>query len=158
MARSGRWRYGWRSGTKGQCRNESQRERRGKRMALNEEEKEKLRTRTVEFLLCLRAQYLAGGANALRHYDQIQNRMLAAARQSATAEEWTTAMMRGLQLPAPNSSTCSAILDLSNAVRDVGEQGCEEWFGLLEREYGLLMALVRKCAEERKAKRESEGK
>ena len=49
---------------------------------LGEDVKERLRTATVEVLLDVRAACLAAGANPLEHWNQLQNRMLAAAAQS----------------------------------------------------------------------------
>lgn len=116
---------------------------------LDEATKDKLRTKTVEVLLVMRAAYLASGANPLKHWDQIQDRMRSAARRSQTPEEWATALARGLQLPALSSSGSRALLDL---VAAVAERGCAAaWLDLIEREYGLLMALCRLCAEERRA-------
>ncbi len=71
-------------------------------MAIDEQAKERLRTLTVEVLLCYRAAYLKAGASPLKHWDQLQDRMRSAARRSQTPEEWATALSRGLQLPSLN--------------------------------------------------------
>lgn len=115
---------------------------------LDEKTLEKLRTLTVEVLLTVRAAYLAAGGNPLKHYDQIENRMRSAARRSQTPEEWTTALYRGLQLPAPSSSGSRALVDLAAFV---AEQRCAvAWLDLIEREHGYLMAMMRLCAEQRR--------
>lgn len=124
---------------------------------LTEEQKERLRTATVEFLLEVRRAYLMAGASPLKHWDQIQSRMLSAARRSATADEWTTAVLRGLQLPAlggqrrGGNSASRALIDLTSTVREFDAAG--EWLDLVQREYGLLMALTREAAEKRAAER-----
>jgi hypothetical protein len=121
-------------------------------VGLDETTKEKLRTLTVEVLLVMRAAYLAAGANPIKHWEQLQDRARSAARRSQSPEEWATALARGLQLPALSSSGSRALVDL---VAAVAERGCAvEWLDLIEREYGLLMAMTRLCAEERKAARE----
>ena len=124
-------------------------------MALDEKQRETLRTKTVEYLLCMRAQHLAAGGSPLKHWETIPNRVLSAARRSATVEEWGTAVAKGLQVTAPSSSTSSAFLDLANTVRDLG--AAAEWFALLESEIGFLMAMTRKIAEERRGARETEA-
>lgn len=120
---------------------------------LSEEQKERLRTLTVEYLLEVRRAYLMAGASPLKHWDQIQSRLLSAARRSTTADEWTTALLRGLQLPAlggsrrGGSSASRALIDLTSAVREA--DAAAEWLDLIQREYGLLMALTREAAEKR---------
>lgn len=122
-------------------------------MSLDEATKEKLRTLTVEVLLVTRAAYLAAGANPIKHWDQLQSRMRAAARMSQTPEEWGTRLALGLQLAAPSSSGSRALVDLAAAM---AERGCAaEWLDLVEREYGFLMAMTRLCAEERAEERKA---
>lgn len=122
---------------------------------LSEEQKEQLRTKTVEFLLEVRRAYLMAGASPLKHWDQIQSRLLSAARRSTTADEWTTALLGGLQLPAlggsrkGGNSASRVLIDLTSAVREQDAAG--EWLDLVQREYGLLMAMTRMAAEQRAA-------
>ena len=117
---------------------------------IDEPTKEKLRTLTVEVLLEMRAAYLrTPSVNVLKHYDMIQDRMRMAARTTASAEEWVTAMSRSLRLDAPNSRFSEAALALANEVR---ERGCEsDFLDLVEREHGFLMVMMRSVAEQRKA-------
>ena len=123
---------------------------------LTEPQREKLRSLTVEFLLAARAAYLATPqANALKHWEQLQNRVLSAARRSATADEWTTAVLRGLQVTSLASSGSSSLHDLCAVVRE--HDAATEWLDLIQRETGLLFAMARLAAEARKAARE-EGK
>ena len=118
--------------------------------SLTEEQREKLRTKTVEFLLDVRAAYLATpGCSPLKHWDQIQNRMLSAARRSANAEEWATSLLRGLQIPTLNSSGSSSLHDLCAAVKELS--ATFEWFDLIIREYGLIMATTRLAADAARA-------
>jgi hypothetical protein len=115
---------------------------------IDEATKEKLRTQTVELLLVVRAAYLADGGNPLKHWDQIQDRMRSAARRAQTPEEWATLLCKGLQLPVLSGKASKVLVDL---VAMVAERGCAmEWLDLIEREYGLLMALTRLCAEQRR--------
>lgn len=122
-------------------------------MALNEKQKEHLRTLTVEYLLEVRRAYLMAGASPLKHWDQIQSRLLSAARRSTTADEWTTALLRGLQLPALSgsrkggNSASRVLIELTSAVREA--DAAAPWLDLIQREYGLLMALTREAAEKR---------
>lgn len=118
-------------------------------MKLDENEKEKLRTETVEVLLTIRAAYLAQGANALKHWTQLQDPMRGACRTSESPEEWFTTMLRTLQIQAaPSVSSSGCLLELSGHVR---ERGCApDWLDMVEREYGLLIAMARKVAEQRR--------
>ncbi len=116
------------------------------------DEKERLRTLTVEVLLALRAAYLASPqSNALKHWDILLTRMLAAAKISTTPEEWVTGMTRRLQLGALSSSAYSAITDLADYVREHGL--ARDWLGLIEREHGHIMALTRLSADKRREAR-----
>lgn len=120
---------------------------------LDEKAKEKLRTLTVELLLEIRAAYLASpGANALKHWDQLQERMRAAARTTSSPEEWATKVRRELNLSAPNSSASSSLVDL---VHEVTEKNARrEWLDMIEKEHGYIIALTRLSAEKRKAERD----
>jgi hypothetical protein len=117
-------------------------------VAITEEQKEKLRTMTVEVILSNRRQYLALGANALTHWDMLHNRALSAVRRSGTVDKWVSLFRRSLQLAAPDSSACSVILDLTTTVKELRADGAT--LAMIRDELGLLMAMARKCAEERK--------
>jgi len=120
---------------------------------LNESEKEKLRTLTVETLLELRGAYLGTShCNVLKHWDQIQDRMRIAARTTSSAEEWATSVQRALRLSSPSPRLSDSIMTLANEVR---ERRCaSEWLQLVEDEYGFLMAMARSIAEQRKEARQ----
>lgn len=119
---------------------------------IDEKGLEVLRTKTVEVLLEIRSAYLATpGANALKHWTLLQNRMRAAARTTATPEEWASSLCRGLQIQALGSAGARTLVEL---VHEVAERRCApEWLDLVEREHTYLMALTRRVAEERAAKR-----
>lgn len=120
---------------------------------LNEEKRERLRTLLVELLLDVRSQYLqTPGCNVLKHWDQMASRMRAASRMTETADEWTTHLMRSLQIPSPNKYSSASLLALTSQAREWRADG--ELLDLIERELGLLIAMTRKCAEERKDARE----
>lgn len=121
-------------------------------MAISEDVRAKWEHLTVALLLELRRAYLAAGASALKHWDQLQSRMLAAARTTDSVPEWLAAMCRSLQLGAPSSSTCSAASALQRAVVD--GPGAAAWLDMVEREYSYLLAKARLEAERR---REAKG-
>lgn len=116
---------------------------------LSDEKRTRLENLTVELLLQIRSEYLANGANALKHWDQLQSRMLGAARTTDSVPEWLSAMCRSLQLGAPRSSTCSAASALQREVVDCG--GASLWLDLVEREYSYLLAKTRLESETRRA-------
>lgn len=117
---------------------------------LNEEQKENLRNRTVEVLLNVRAAYLAtSGANVLKHWDMLQDRMRAAARVTSSPEEWATDLARSLRLGSPSSHYSEALRSLADDVRE--RKASREWLQLIEDEWGYLMAMTRSVAEQRKA-------
>lgn len=119
---------------------------------------DELNERAVAFLMGVRAQYLRGGANPLKAWDQLSERLRAASRRSVTVEEWATSILRGLQLSGPTSSTSSALADLVLAVRtraggDGGSGGADTFLRLMEREWGAVIALAQLEAERRRAAR-----
>lgn len=118
-------------------------------MRLNDEQSEHLRTKTVELLLDLRAEYLRSpGANALKNWEVLLTRSLRGVRRATSVDEWETIVRRTLQLGPPSRWTCSALLDLSGAVRELGAQ--REWLDLVQREYGLLFAMAMRANEARR--------
>jgi hypothetical protein len=122
---------------------------RRRKSVLNEPDKEKLRTLTVEVLLEVRSAYLRSpGANALNHWDQIQNRVRMSARTSANPAEWVTTLTRSLKLGAPSSACSAATMALTHEVHD---RRCDsQWLDLVEGEVGLLMAMARAIADARR--------
>lgn len=121
---------------------------------LEENDKERLRTLTVEVLLALRAEYLrTPQANILKHWDMIQTRMRSASRTCATPEEWATSVARRLQIGTLGVASARCLTDL---VHVVTEKRCaSDWLDLVERETGYLMAMARLCAEQRKEAKEA---
>lgn len=119
---------------------------------LDEGTKGKLRDLTVGLLLEIRAEYLANGASPLKHWDQLQERFRAASMSSATCEEWVTSLVRWCRLGAPSKSRSLATIQLDEAVR--GQRIAGQWLDMMERDYGLIFAMARSEAEERKARRE----
>jgi hypothetical protein len=61
-------------------------------------------------------------------------------------------MSRSLRLAAPNASYSEALIGLENAVDDVGAQ---DWLGMIDAEWGLLIAMCRSISEKRKEARET---
>lgn len=121
-------------------------------MEPSEATKEHLTDLTVDVVMELRRQYLAGGANALKHWDQITDRMRAATRTCAGPEEWVTKLCRDLQIAAPSSSLSSAVEALTEMVRR-SRGGAHAWLALVEREYAFMIARARRLAEERRAEK-----
>ena len=117
---------------------------------MTEQEKRVLERLTVDLLMEIRAAYLATpGCSALKHWDQLQSRMRVASRTCSTVEEWSTAMHRGLQLPAPRNSTCLALSKLVGAVAEI-PRGQSAWLDMVEREYAYLLSRCRLESERRK--------
>ena len=117
---------------------------------LDEIAKEKLRSLTVELLLEVRAAYLSTPhANALKHWDMIQDRIRLAARTTTGAEEWATSIARALQLGAPRASYSAALMALTHEVHE--RRAASSFLDLVDSEWGFLMALARSIAEQRKA-------
>jgi hypothetical protein len=115
---------------------------------LPEEKKERLRSLTVELLLDVRSQYLqTPGCNVLKHWDQLTSRMRAAARMTEGPDEWATRLLRALQIASPSKYSSDSLLKLSHQCREW--QAESEFLDLIEREHALLIAMTRKCSEER---------
>lgn len=101
----------------------------------------------VALLLALRWEYLGTGANPLRHWDQLQDRMRAAARMACDVPTWVTAVSRGLQLGAPSPERAVATDRVAQLVGD----RASAWLDAIESEHGYLMALARLRVQERSA-------
>lgn len=121
-------------------------------MEPSEATKEALSDATVDVVMELRRQYLSTGANALKHWDQITDRVRAATRTCAGPEEWVTKLCRDLQIAAPSSSLSSAVEALTEMVRR-SRGGAHAWLALVEREYAFMIARARRLAEERRAEK-----
>lgn len=118
---------------------------------------EETREAMVQLLLALRWEYLGTGASPLRHWDQLQDRVRAAARMACDVPTWTTAVARGLQLGAPSLERAEATERVAQLV--VGRESA--WLDAIEAEHGYLMALARLRVQERsveaRAKREAKA-
>lgn len=109
--------------------------------------KEHMSDATVDVLLALRAQYLATGASALKHWDQIAEAMKSAVRRSSGPEAWVSTMGMRLRLEAPTSALSAATVALVEAVR---RYDVRAWLALVESEGVYLLARARTLAEERR--------
>ena len=114
--------------------------------AIDDKQKEHLTDLTVDVVLEVRRQYLAAGANALRHWDQITERVRSATRTTTGPEEWMTKLLRDLQIGSPSSATAAAIEALTETAR---KYGVRAWLALVEAEYAFIVARARRMAEER---------
>lgn len=108
-----------------------------------------LRALLMEWLLALRREYLATGANAITHWDQLQTRMIAASRTTGTVAGWVSKVRYSLRLGAPSrdSSQCSTALERETQEERVKDA---DVLRLVERRAPMLVALARVTAEERK--------
>lgn len=122
---------------------------------LDEKEKERLRTLTVEVLLQLRRAYLqTPKKNVRKNWDLLISRTRATIVSTTSPEEWFTAMLRGLKIERLNLDSCAC---LSELVQAVTELDCRRaWLDLVEREWGHLFALARGIAEQRTEDRGAE--
>lgn len=116
---------------------------------MTDERRAALRDATVMWLLAVRWEYLATGANPLKHWTQIQDRLLASARRAVDVATLTTLVSRGLGLAAPSVERAESAVYLAELV---GVESCA-WLDLIESEHGHLMALARVRAEARSALR-----
>jgi hypothetical protein len=57
-------------------------------------------------------------------------------------------------LQAPDKGACSAILELTTFVRELGSGADGATLSIVRNELGLLMAMTRKCAEDRREQRD----
>lgn len=114
---------------------------------IDDKQKEHLTDLTVDVVLEVRKQYLATGANALRHWDQLTERMRAATRTTTGPEEWITKLLRDLQIGGPSSGLSSAAEALVEHAR---KYGVRAWLALVESEYAFMVARARRLAEERR--------
>jgi len=105
-----------------------------------------IREAAIRVLLETRREYLAAGANALKHWEQLYDRLVLALRTSSTAEQFVSAFRRGLHLGAPSVEAARAAVALAEAM----DADAASWIALLEEEVGYLVAAARKAAEERK--------
>lgn len=108
---------------------------------------EETRDAMVALLLALRWEYLGTGASPLRHWDQLQDRVRAAARMACDVPSWVTCVSRGLQLGAPSPERAAAT---ERVARLVGDR-TSSWLDAIEAEHGYLMALARLRVQERSA-------
>ena len=124
---------------------------------LDEKNKEELRELTVDVLLAARREYLmTSGSNPLKQWDQIQDRMRAAARTCASPEEWSTSLLRSLQVSTPGKASSISLEALAKAVKRMS--AAREWLDLLERECGYLIACARLSVEKKKREWEALNK
>lgn len=119
---------------------------------MERERREALVAVTVSLVMEVRRIYLAGGANPLKHWEQLQSRTLAAARTCTTPEEWVTRLARSLQISGLDKAFSRALIDLS---RVVGEDAAA-WLDLVEREHGYVFARAQLDADDRKKRKYGE--
>lgn len=120
-------------------------------MRLDENRKEVLEQATVRVLLAIRARYLAEGANALKHWDQLHDRMRSAIEEvkHKTVAAWFTRLAETLDIQV-TSSISSVVAELEAEVQTTERSA---WANMVREEHAMLIALAQKEAEARKAAR-----
>ncbi len=118
---------------------------------MHAEERERIEQATIDWILAARAEYLAGGAKVLSHWDALHTRLRAGASTSCDVATWCTSVARGLRLEAPSMVRARATQDLARAVGD----HASTWLQMLETEHGYLMAMARLQAEKRRKDRDA---
>lgn len=118
-------------------------------MKLTTEQRNKLEGLAVALMLEVRKDFLAGGAKALTHWDQLQTRMRRAAATTGTFPAWFTSLCLGLRLAAPSNSTSSAAAKVISALAEI-ERGDRAWISLINAEYACILARCRLEADRRR--------
>lgn len=96
----------------------------------------------VDLVLAARAEYLAGGGKPLKHWDQLQSRLLVAARSSRDLRDFATRFGSGLRLGAPSTKRARATETLHGLVGD-----SQAWLREVPREIAFILAAARLRAE-----------
>ena len=115
---------------------------------LTEPQKEALRSKLCAVLLEMRSAYLRAGANPLKHWDQMRDRLRAAVRQTATVKELLTSLGRRLKIDAPSSALSSKIEALDAEAMALHCQA--QFLQLIEDEELYLFARIRAEADDRR--------
>lgn len=113
--------------------------------------REPIRAALVNLLLALRSEYLAAGANPLKHWDQLHERLRAAVVAAVSIPALVTALASSLKLQAPGSWRSSATVALADLATVAG---IDEVLAVIEEEHAYLIALARVEAEERRERRQ----
>lgn len=121
---------------------------------LDKQQKEDLRNRLVSLILEVRRQYLAEGANSLKHWDQLQGALKSAGRQAETVEQWYSTLARKVRLGPPSSSLSSDVVALREYVDGLGAEARTEFLRMAMDELPLLVALARSAADARREARD----
>ena len=116
-------------------------------------------TLTVNLVLAVRAQYLAGGANAIDHWDQLATRMRVATRTTVSPEQWVSTLLRRLKINTPSVDTSRAADALAEACARTTAEGRGSggvlWLNHVDAEFAFILARCRVIAEERKAAKDA---
>lgn len=118
------------------------------------DEKKEAQRLTVLLLLEVRREMLSAGANPLKHWDQLQDRLLIASRTTATLHGWFAALCKHLCLPAVDSSTSLAL----DALQHQAAQFERQWVAEIQRLAPALIAQCRVVADAKKEARMSSRK
>ena len=121
---------------------------------LDNQQRKRLESLLVEFLLDVRAGHLASSqANPLKHWEQIENAILMASKTSGNLSEWATKVASKMGLSNLNSGASVGLRALVSACDEYGSHLAI--LQTIESEHSYLMALTRGSAEARKDAREA---
>jgi len=120
-----------------------------------------LRTLTVDLILRLRRDHLAGGGNPLTHWDRLLAVARTGANQATGLRDWCDQAMRRLQIESPGRSLSSAIRAL-DAQLEVGPGAVSSerhgrWLDMVSTDAAYLVALARVRAEELKGRKDDDS-
>lgn len=120
---------------------------------MNDDDRNAVIAAAVALLLEVRKQYLAAGANPLRHWDQILSAWKVASRINGTIPGFFAQLCKGLRLGAPSSSVSLASETLRTAA-----SGCAERLAVTElnRMAAAILARARVVSEARRDARDKE--
>lgn len=109
------------------------------------EDEDLLRFATIEVVDRVSRDAMRWGANPLKLWGQVSTRIIAAARTSTGAHEWSSKLMRSLRIESPSRESSRAIGELVAAVG----LDSDAWLSLVEREAGYIIAAVRVRRDDR---------
>jgi len=117
---------------------------------------------TVAYLDEIRRDALAGDAvSPLKQYEMLQSRALLAAATAGSAEEWASAVARGLCVTRTMRGTNARLRDLVAAVQEQAKaqgvsvrRATSRWLNQVHREIGYIIALLMLAAERRRERYE----
>ena len=121
---------------------------------IEREQSEVLRQLLVEWILAIRSEYLASGANAMTHWDRLTSALNASARSCGTMDQWISKVRHRLQLTAPSRDSSRYSVALATEIADQRRSEAAVLRMIGERTT-MLIARARVEADERKERKEA---